>query len=367
MEPHGGVATARRAIGGAAELAGRDGGLQVGRDGSRGLSEGALPRTAGRIEEFPDQGFRHVQLRELPAQIEHVRHGLSSLAGREHLRQVVAQLGREDAEPDLAHLGPGSPEPQEVLQVAGPPHHLCGDSAVNDDLLAPDVFQDSLVSGRGAAGVVLGLESIDGDGDAHPAEGGPLRWEGAEGAGDDLHVDAARGEPRHQDLQFAEAHERVAADQGDVQRPGAVGQLQHPVDERLSLVVAQLPQRDLTAEVLGVVGVAAGAVQGALPGDFDGKGRDAAPREHSPGTEDVGDSHPGIPFRNAIDSSRSSAPGAARVTVCDARGGGNVAADYAGRRPGGAAGAAPARAWPGASSTSRTLTASPAGLKGLAR
>src|SRR5258708_19525508 len=79
----------------------------------------------------------------------------------QHFRQLISYLRSEQAEPHLADLGPGGPVFQEFLQIAWPLHHLTGDSAVDRDLLARDVLQDSIVSCRRASDIVLWLQSVN--------------------------------------------------------------------------------------------------------------------------------------------------------------------------------------------------------------
>ena len=66
-----------------------------------------------------------------------------------------------------------------------------------------------------------------------------------------------------------------------------IGQGEHAVNQLLTLEVAHLTQRDLAAEMIVAVGIAAWAMQRALTRDLDGKSRrvtcqDSAPRrEHA--------------------------------------------------------------------------------------
>src|SRR5258706_12277527 len=79
----------------------------------------------------------------------------------QHFRQLISYLRSEQAEPHLADFGPGGPVFQEFLQIAWPLHHLTGDSAVDRDLLARYVLQDSIVSCRCASNIVLWLLSVN--------------------------------------------------------------------------------------------------------------------------------------------------------------------------------------------------------------
>ena len=79
----------------------------------------------------------------------------------QHFRQAISHLWSEQAEPYLVDLGPGSPVLQKFLQIAWPLHHLAGDCAVDRNLLASDVFQDSIVCCRCASEVVFWLQPIN--------------------------------------------------------------------------------------------------------------------------------------------------------------------------------------------------------------
>ena len=51
-----------------------------------------------------------------------------------------------------------------------------------------------------------------------------------------------------------------------------IDQRDHPIDERLALEIAHLPQCQFAAEMIVAVRVAAGAAKRTLAGDFDGQG-----------------------------------------------------------------------------------------------
>jgi hypothetical protein len=84
-------------------------------------------------------------------------------------------------------------------------------------------------------------------------------------------VQPARGELRQQLVQLTEANQRLAADDGDVDRPVAIDQRVHSVDQRLALEVADLAQSGHATQVIVSVCVAAGAAQWALTCDLDGE------------------------------------------------------------------------------------------------
>ena len=114
----------------------------------------------------------------------------------------------------------------------------------------------------------------------------PLGRNFADRAGDHLHVDAALRQDRQQRVQFAVAHERFAADDRHVERPLPVDDPEHAVDQLLPLEVADLAQRDVAAEVVVAVGVASGALQRALAGDFERQRRCVSGQDPSPRAQD---------------------------------------------------------------------------------
>src|SRR5579864_2388170 len=106
----------------------------------------------------------------------------------QHFRQLVSNLWSEQAEPYLTDLGPGGPVLQKFLQITRPLHHLTGDSAVDRDLLARDVLQNSIVCCRRAPDIVLWLQSVNRDDDIHVVKRRPSRRQGPECAGNELDV-----------------------------------------------------------------------------------------------------------------------------------------------------------------------------------
>ena len=106
----------------------------------------------------------------------------------------------------------------------------------------------------------------------------PLSGNLAHRARDELHVNVAGRQKRQNRIQLAIAHERLAADDRDVERPMTIDERHDAVDERLPFEIADFPEREIAAEVIVAVGIATGAAQRALTGDFDRQKR-AVPRE----------------------------------------------------------------------------------------
>ena len=88
-------------------------------------------------------------------------------------------------------------------------------------------------------------------------------------------------------LQLAEPDERLAADDRDVNRLLLVDDRENAIDEFLSFVVGDLSERDVAAEVLVAVGVAARAAERAFARDFDREGGIVAAEDASPRGDDA--------------------------------------------------------------------------------
>ena len=146
--------------------------------------------------------------------------------------------------------------------------------------VAGDVLEDAIVGGRRPPRVVFGLEAVDGDDDLQAWNVAPLERYLAHGARDDLHVNPAFRQQRQQRVQLAVADERLAADNRQMKRPVPIDEREDAVDELLALEVADLPQRQLPAEVVLAVGIAARTLQRTLARDLDGKRRRVS-RQHA--------------------------------------------------------------------------------------
>ena len=149
------------------------------------------------------------------------------------------------------------------------------------------MLEDALVGGRRPPRVVLGLQAVDRHDEREARQAAPLERNLAHRARHELHVDAALGQQRQQRVQLAVAHQRFAADDRDVQRTMAIDEREDAVNQLLTLEVADLAQRDLAAEMIVAVGVAAGAVQRALARDLDGERGRVASEDPAPRGEDA--------------------------------------------------------------------------------
>lgn len=191
--------------------------------------------------------------------------------GSENLRACCALLGRKDAHPDLIGFGALSPELKETLEIAGLVCNLAGDGAVNRNGRLRKILQYTLVSRRCAANIVFGLQAVDGNYDVEALEVGPVSGNGAEGAGDDLGMNAAAVELGQDGFEFAIPDEGVAADERYVERLMLVDYAEDVFDERVFFVVRQLAKGYvvLASEMSRIKGVASGTAEGTFAGDLD--------------------------------------------------------------------------------------------------
>src|SRR5262249_54953940 len=136
-------------------------------------------------------------------------------------------------------------------------------------LVPLDVLENAIVGGRRSARVVFGLQAVDRDADLQATDGRPGLRDRAHRAGHELRVDAALGELRQEHVELAEAHERLAADNREVNRILFVDDREHTIDQLLPLEVSDLTERDVAAEMTVAVRIAARAPQRALARDLD--------------------------------------------------------------------------------------------------
>ena len=116
--------------------------------------------------------------------------------------------------------------------------------------------------------VVFRLQPVDRDDHLQAPEARPLDRNRPHGARHDLRVRPAVGQPRQDLPELSKTHERLAADDRHVERMVLLDQRLKALDELVSLVVGDLPQRDAPAEVLVSVRVAPRAAQWTLARDL---------------------------------------------------------------------------------------------------
>src|SRR5712664_3263196 len=86
------------------------------------------------------------------------------------------------------------------------------------DPLIHDVLKNAIIGCRRSPEIVFRLQPIDGYDYVQTRLTRPSRTHGSEGAGNNLHMDSARQEQGNQQLQFAIPYQRIATDDGQVQR-----------------------------------------------------------------------------------------------------------------------------------------------------
>jgi hypothetical protein len=158
---HGRDATALRAIGLSAELARRDDGLEIGRDGVGGAGEDAVCGRRGWMEELHQGRLVHVEDGIEWAKTEQFCDDRCAHPGCENLWAFCVPLGCEDAHPDFFSFGSFRPELKEPLEIAGLVCDLAGDGAMDRNSRLRKVLQYTLVGRRCATNIVFGLESVD--------------------------------------------------------------------------------------------------------------------------------------------------------------------------------------------------------------
>ena len=248
----------------------------------RGESENTVLRTLWRRGELANHLGEHVEFWILNAQLQHLSDGACAFFAGQNLRHVVADLRGEEAEPDFFDFGARGPKIQKFGQVAGPFHHLTGNRAMDGDALPGDVFQNAVVGSRGSADVMLRLQAVHGDGNMQVVETRPGGAHGPEGAGYQLNVNSALNQERNQQFEFPKANQRIATDDGQVQRLQAVDDFQNAVHESLAPAIVEVTQGLAAAEMCVVIRVASGTFQGTFAGDLDGKRRALTLEDLSP-------------------------------------------------------------------------------------
>jgi len=116
---------------------------------------------------------------------------------------------------------------------------------------------------------MISLQTVDRNANIDFLQSCPSTMDGTESARYDLNMDAPRDQQRHHCLDLAVPHQRVASDEGEVQRTDAVNDLEYPIDECLPLVVAKTSQGGTTAQVSVIVRIATGTPERAFSSDLD--------------------------------------------------------------------------------------------------
>src|SRR5690242_1719933 len=139
-ESHRCYAAALGAVGIAAELAWGDHRLQVGGDRGGGLREDAFVRRCGRIAKLANLRIVHVELSVNVPQAPQFGDAGISLRRSKNLLRLFANLGSEDAHPDLADFRFGTPELNKLFEISLALHHLRSDGAMHGDAMTDDIL-----------------------------------------------------------------------------------------------------------------------------------------------------------------------------------------------------------------------------------
>lgn len=99
------------------------------------------------------------------------------------------------------------------------------------------MFQNTIVSSWRSAAVVFSRKPIYRNGNMQRPNAGPMRRDRSDGTGYKLHLDTHRVELGQELIKFAPAHERLAADDGNVNWPIMPDQRQYASDEFVTFVV----------------------------------------------------------------------------------------------------------------------------------
>ena len=204
---------------------------------------------------------------------------------QELLRAFFSDLRRVNADPDAIHFGPGAPERDVLLEIAGAFEHRARDHPVNVDFAAFDIFQDAFVGGGLTADVVVFGKAVDRDGDTNARKLHPLDGNGDHGAGDHERENIHAAENRENAAEFLVTDERLAADKRNVNRLVLADEIDDAIDESVAAKIVELPKSGFAAEVRVAIGVTAGTGERALASDFDGEHGDFAGENISPGRE----------------------------------------------------------------------------------
>src|ERR1019366_5896643 len=208
-----------------------------------------------------------------------VRDHRSSLGGGKDLRVFGAALRREETEPHLHDLRMTAPEAQKLIEVAGAIGGLRSDGAVDGDARVFDVVAAALIGGRCAPRIVLRLQAVDGYDDIELSESFPFAGDDPECAGDQLRMNTAALKLRKEQIDFAIAYQRIAADERHVQWLVLIDDGEHSRHQLISFEVGKLTQL-WTLKMRCVEGITSRATQRTFFCDLDGEGG-CAPGQNS--------------------------------------------------------------------------------------
>jgi hypothetical protein len=278
-------AAALGAIGSAAEDAGFDATFEVGGIIGGHFREQAIVGILGRAEERFAHAFREQEFGKLLVHDGEFASEDFAVFRQELLGALFSDLGRVDADPNAIHFGPGAPERDVLLEIAGAFEHRARYDPVNVDFAAFDIFQDAFVGGGLTADVVVFGQAVNRDGDADTRELHPLDGNGNHGAGDDERENTHAAQNRENAAEFLVTDERFAAYKRNVNGLVFADEIDYAVDESVAAKIVELSKSGFTAEVRVAIGITAGTGKRAFASDFDGKHGDFTGEDIPPGRE----------------------------------------------------------------------------------
>ena len=165
---------------------------------------------------------------------------------------------------------------------------------------AVQVAENALVRGWMAPHVVVLWQTINGDRRDETREADPLHGDGNDAAGNDHGEDATAAQLRKNAAQFTMTHHRLAANERHMQRLKPVDKAEHTANQIVAPLIRKLAERHRAAQVFRSIGIAAGAAQRTLAGDFNGKQWSMAEENLTPRFKDVRYSQAGAPGKKRM-------------------------------------------------------------------
>jgi hypothetical protein len=169
-------------------------------------------------------------------------------------------------------------------------HHLAGDGAMHDYLVATNAFENPSIGGWLAALIVLRLQTINGNHDIHPLHAGPLWRDLPECTGYNLDVNATVDKHRQQPGDLAMAYEGIATYQGKMQGAVLIHKVEHTLHQIVTAFVLELPQTESSNMPIFVC-VTSRTTQRTFPSNLDCKGRPTTAQDAFPSLNDFARLH----------------------------------------------------------------------------
>src|SRR5690242_18765868 len=196
-----------------------------------------------------------------------------SLGCTQHLGAVLLLLRRVQTDPDANHLCSRIPESQIFFEVAFSAQHGRCNGPVNVYPAAHDVAQDSLVGRRLATDIMMLRQAVDRDCYPYSRNDRPFLGNWNYGTGYHHGMDTHLAQPGQQSAQFAMPYQRLASDQGQVQRTMLPDQTQDAIHQFIAAIVSEAPQGHRPSQVILAIRITTGTTERTFPGELDRKHR----------------------------------------------------------------------------------------------